>query len=303
MVSLLSQAPDEFTEELANALEDVAYQDRLHEHIELETYVSPNFMGLFVKDINAEWLKNIAVRYVNKIAALGITAEPQATSLHLTLAYQFPGNLFQSLRSTVEKLGPNTPANWELRLYSRDSRLQNLHVHKVTHAHAPREHDELELRVGDYIYVPEGACNASTDGWVEGISWLTGTSGHLPLNHTKRTAESDSWTLHTTVTITSNKRCESAEEEEALPRFRRPPVLSPSESADTTDGIPAAEQPVNHCREIRSKPCVTIGRLVIYRFRTDSSVGGALDAVEGDLRMSTRRESGLHLRLVDPVLF
>lgn len=205
--------------------------------------MSPNFMGLFVKDVNAEWLKNVALRYVNKIAALGITAEPQVKSLHLTLAYQFPGNMFPPLRSMVEKLEPNIPANWELRLYSRDSRLQSLHVHKVTHAHVPREHDELELRVGDYIYVPEGACNASTDGWVEGISWLTGTSGHLPLNHTKRTAESDSWTLHATVPITDNKY-ESTEEEE-IPKIRRPPpVLSPSESTDAPDGISAVEEPV-----------------------------------------------------------
>ncbi|XP_011161275.1 protein UBASH3A homolog [Solenopsis invicta] len=236
-------APDEFTKELANILENVVHQDGLHEHIELETYVSPNFMGLFVKDVNAELLKNIALCYVNKIAALGITAEPQIKSLHLTLAYQFPGNLFQSFRSMVEKLGPNTPTNWELRLYSRDSRLQNMHVHKVTHAHVPREHDELELRVGDYIYVPEGACNASTDGWVEGISWLTGISGHLPLNHTKRTAESDSWTLHATMPITDNKY-ESAEEEE-VPKVRRPPpVLSPNDSTDAPDGIPTAEEPM-----------------------------------------------------------
>lgn len=200
-------------------------------------------MGLFVKDINAEGLKNIAVRYVNKITALGITAEPQIKSLHLTLAYQFPSNLFSPLGLMVEKLKPIAPANWELRLYSRDSRLQNLHVHKVTHAHVPREHDELELRVGDYIYVPEGACSASTDGWVEGISWLTGISGHVPLNHTKRTAESDSWTLHTTVSIINNK-CESPEEEE-MPKVRRPPpVLSPSDSVDTPDGIPIADEPV-----------------------------------------------------------
>lgn len=236
-------APDQFTKELANALENVVHQDGLHEHIELETYVSPNFMGLFVKDVNAEWLKNVALRYVSKMAALGITAEPQVKSLHLTLAYQFPSNLFQPLRSMVEKLGPNPSANWELRLYSRDSRLQNLHVHKVTHAHVPREHDELELRVGDYIYVPEGACNASTDGWVEGISWLTGISGHLPLNHTKRTAESDSWTLHVTLPITDNK-CESAEEEE-IPKIRRPPpVLSPSESTDAPDGVSTTEEPM-----------------------------------------------------------
>lgn len=225
-----------------NVVEDVVYQNGLQKHIKLETYVSPNFMGLFVKDINAEWLRNIAVHYVNKIAVLGITAESQVTPLHLTLAYQFPSNLFQPLRSMVEKLGPNTPANWELRLYSRDPRLKNLHVHKVTYGHVPREHDELELRVGDYIYVPEGACNASTDGWVEGISWLTGTPGHLPLNHTKRTAESDSWTLYTTISIT-DKRCENIEEEE-MPRVRKPPVLSPNDSTDTPDGIPTAEKPV-----------------------------------------------------------
>lgn len=124
-------------------------------------------MGLFVKETNAEWLKNIAIRYVNKLTSLGITAEPQVKSFHLTLVYQFPSNLYQQLRLMVEKLTPNSLANWELRLYSRDSRLQNSHVHKVTHAHVPREHDELELRVGDYIYIPEGACSTSTDGWID----------------------------------------------------------------------------------------------------------------------------------------
>lgn len=229
-----------------SALENVVRQDGLHENIELETYVSPNFMGLFVKDTNAEWLKNIAVRYVNKIAALGITAEPQVKSLHLTLAYQFPGNLYQPLRSMVKELNLrlNTPASWEFRLYSRDSRLQNMRVHKVVHARAPEEHDELELRVGDYIYVPEDTCSASTDDWTEGISWLTGLPGHLPLNHTKRTAESDSWTLHATVPIAEVNKCESTEEEE-IARIRKPsPVLSLNDSTDTTDGIHTAEEPV-----------------------------------------------------------
>lgn len=284
----------------------------MHEHIELETYVSPNFMGLFVKDVNAEWLKSIAVRYVNKIAALGITAEPQVTSLHLTLAYQFPNTLFHTLRSMVEELGLNTPASWELRLYSRDLRLQNLHVHKVTHAHIPREHDELELRVGDYIYVPEGACSASTDGWVEGISWLTGTSGHLPLNHTKRTAESDSWTLHATIPITNNKRCESTEEDE-MPRVRRPLVLfAPGDSIDTPDGVPVTEEPViiSEIQKKKKKRCVALRNtrricdlISLFRLSTDGSVGSTCNArIQRDLHMSTRRESGFHLRHVDPVL-
>ncbi|XP_003699375.1 ecdysteroid phosphate phosphatase [Megachile rotundata] len=240
LVSLFN-APDESTEELVNALENIVNQNELLDNIELETYISPNFMGLFVKEINAEWLKNIAVRYVNKLTSLGISAEPQIKSLHLTLAYQFPGNLYQQLRLMVEKLTLTAPTNWELRLYSRDSRLQNAHVHKVTHAHMPREHDELELRVGDYIYIPEGACNLSTDGWVEGVSWLTGTSGHLPLNHTKRTAESDSWTLHTTIPITDNR---NEIEKEEIPVTRKPPVLSSSDSVDSPDGIATTNEPM-----------------------------------------------------------
>lgn len=211
------------------------------EHINLEAYVSPNFMGLFVDEKQAEWLKSIAVRYVNKLSSLMVTAEAHKKSLHLTLAYQFPSGLFQPLRSMVERLSLRTSAQWELRLYSRDSRLREAHVHKVTHAHVPREHDELELRPGDYIYLPEGACSASIDGWVEGVSWLTGTSGYLPLNHTTRTAESDSWTLHATVRLT-DPGPDTVNVE--IPRTRKPPVLSSSESLDTPDGVANHSEPV-----------------------------------------------------------
>ncbi|XP_043265006.1 protein UBASH3A homolog isoform X1 [Colletes gigas] len=245
-VTLVSffNAPDECTEELVNALESIVNQEALPDHIELETYVSPNFMGFFVEEANAEWLKNIAIRYVNKLTSLGISAEPPQVkkSLHLTLVYQFPSNLYQQLRLMVEKLTLSSPANWELRLYSRDVRLQNMHVHKVTHAHVPREHDELELRVGDFIYIPEEACNTSTDGWVEGVSWLTGISGHLPLNHTKRTAESDSWTLHTTIQLTDSKS--KIVEKEEIPMTRKPPVLLSNDSTDSPDGVATTNEPI-----------------------------------------------------------
>lgn len=42
------------------------------------------------------------------------------------------------------------------------------------YAHVPQAADELELRIGDYIYVSKESIDNSVDGWAEGMSWLTG---------------------------------------------------------------------------------------------------------------------------------
>ena len=121
-------------------------------------------------------------------------------NLHLTLAYQFPTNVYQNLADLVEQIDTSYANSWELRLYSRDPRLATKQVHKVIYSHSSREHDELELRVGDNVFISGDAVQNSIDGWVEGIS-CNGNVGFLPLNHTERTSETNVWTLNATVPL------------------------------------------------------------------------------------------------------
>ena len=71
-----------------------------------------------------------------------------------------------------------------------------LKVRKVIKAYSPQYGDELELILGDYIYLDPKNVTLSTDGWYEGVSWLTGCRGLFPGSYTERTSETCTWTLH-----------------------------------------------------------------------------------------------------------
>ena len=104
-----------------------------------------------------------------------IAAEAHTQALHLTLAYNFPSGQFGALEHLVRTMNPNSgSSHWQIRLYSRDIRLAGKKVYRVIFPHVPRETDELELLLGDFVYVDPEAWNSSVDGWIEGISWLTG---------------------------------------------------------------------------------------------------------------------------------
>ncbi|CAH2045657.1 unnamed protein product, partial [Iphiclides podalirius] len=204
--------------------------------LKLETYISPNFIGMFISDEYAEYFKNISIQYVKQTSKIGVmTLDDQKAfsefifsmvkvpiasyslssnldtlgkSLHMTLAYHFDITVYESLKALAGELELPEQSSWELRLYSRDPRFAHHQVYKVIQGFVPKACDELELVIGDYIYIEQSQFDSSADGWVHGISWLTGVSGFLPGIYVQKTAESDAWTLHRAVSLGSSNYME-----------------------------------------------------------------------------------------------
>ncbi|KAL3288123.1 hypothetical protein HHI36_002572 [Cryptolaemus montrouzieri] len=287
------KTPDEDAPHLAQSLDSVMERDGavLNEPLKLETYTSPNFMGFFVAEEHADYLKRIAMQFVKEVSnaiisdtyehfdaltacfpwcttttarciprgSRSISLEPHVKSLHLTLAYQFPSNQYNSLKSLVDELNSSSSCEWELRLYSRDPRLNGKQVYKVIREYIPTETDDLELKIGDYLYVSSEALSSSTDGWLEGTSWSTGTSGFFPENYTKRTPESDAWTLHKSIPL---NRCEGLEVElrleadmgdsgvgtEQLKEFMKDKFVADLKDVDTTSSKAGSSE--TDCRRL-----------------------------------------------------
>ncbi|XP_026315110.1 protein UBASH3A homolog isoform X3 [Hyposmocoma kahamanoa] len=208
-VTLVSffKAPDETALQLAKAVKQAVegVGDPPTCPLRLEPYVSHNFMGLFVSEEHADYLKRIAVQYVKLVSSPSMHVEPQLKSLHITLAYHFEMEAYERLKDLVDDMQPLDNSYFELRLYSRDPRFIRHQVYKVTQSYTPKASDEIELVVGDYIYIEQKEFDNTSDGWVYGTSWLTGVSGFLPGVYTKRTAESDAWTLHRAISLNNYK--------------------------------------------------------------------------------------------------
>jgi hypothetical protein len=54
--------------------------------------------------------------------------EPHKKQLHISLAYQFSTDKKDHLEAVAKSLNMHLPVRWDLRLYSRDSKLQSCQV-------------------------------------------------------------------------------------------------------------------------------------------------------------------------------
>ncbi|CAH1977017.1 unnamed protein product [Acanthoscelides obtectus] len=229
------KVPDEDSLQLTQGLHKVMERQgaKLNEPLKLETYTSPSFMGFFVAEEHADYLKRIAMQFVKEVSnaiisdtyeqfdaltacfpwcttttarcipkgSRSISLDPNVKSLHLSLAYQFPNTHYMTLKSLVEEIDADMSGSWELRLYSRDPRVNGKQVHKAIRGYSAIEADELDLRVGDCLYINGEALANTSDGWVEGTSAQTGQCGLLPSSYVERTCEMDAWTLHACISL------------------------------------------------------------------------------------------------------
>eukprot|EP00095_Tigriopus_kingsejongensis_P011256 maker-scaffold708_size108518-snap-gene-0.14 protein:Tk11256 transcript:maker-scaffold708_size108518-snap-gene-0.14-mRNA-1 annotation:"protein ubash3a homolog isoform x2" len=200
--------PDSQAEELIDIGRKVGLQfqeDFTNDAFNMEKYVSPNFLGLFVGKREEILLRSLSQELSQRVGSTGVQIEATTKAYHVTLAYQFAPEHLDGLGDLSNSVDPGAHCDWELRLYSYEDRIKGKDVFKVLFSHIPREEDELELMIGDYVYVSLEENANSTDGWVVGTSWLTGGTGYLPKNYIQQTAETNAWTLHLSVAMTKNQ--------------------------------------------------------------------------------------------------
>jgi len=66
----------------------------------------------------------------------------------------------------------------------------------VKQAYPAALEDEIDLIIGDFVFMDTNETTRSSDKWFFGTSWLTGQQGMFPGPYTERTAETWTWAMH-----------------------------------------------------------------------------------------------------------
>ncbi|XP_033119264.1 protein UBASH3A homolog [Anneissia japonica] len=178
------------------------WKNEAPDQIAVEYFAAANFIGLFIEEKNAEYMRRVAQDFsVEALNIAGIKLEPHKKQLHLTLAYQFHQSHLEKLEKLSKEINLNKSARWELRLYSRDVRAGKGDVYRVMYSRLAKTEDELEATNDDFIY-REANDEVSTPDWIYGVSHKTGCAGKFPLDYLESCPESDVWTLHRAFPIT-----------------------------------------------------------------------------------------------------
>jgi ubiquitin-associated SH3 domain-containing protein len=167
--------------------------------IKLQRYASASYMGLFLEEEHAKWFRQLLSYFEMEMKKIGIVVEPHRKQLHISLAHQFKAKHQAQLEQLMSDISPDTPAKWEIHLYSRDSTQAESDLYRVVYPFTARtDHpDEIDLREGGFVYISTvDNGRTESDGWLRGTSYTTGMTGVFPANYIEKTKESDVWPLH-----------------------------------------------------------------------------------------------------------
>ncbi|XP_041470818.1 ubiquitin-associated and SH3 domain-containing protein B-like [Lytechinus variegatus] len=220
--------PDSKCTALTEAFQEVIdrWQSKAPEVLTLDFYSSTNFIGLFLEESHAEYLRKVMADFSQEATSkTGVKVEPHKKQLHLTLAYQFNPSHQEALVNLSKEVDIHSAARWEFRLYSRDPRAASTEVLRVLYGHTPRVADELELIPDDFIYMSASELDKNSDGWFKGTSHKTGCEGMFPGNYTEKAPESDTWTVHRVLPITRPRTASNDAKKGSLDRkVPSPPI-------------------------------------------------------------------------------
>jgi len=169
-------------------------KSRLHD-INLEFQSSSQILLLYPDYESEHRIKELVASFcqlASKCAANPITAISK--QFHLRLAYKFNAEHKNALDDMVTRhIKFKTSGDWEIRLYSRDARLDGNHLFRVK---IPYKSKTENLKIGDYIYVNQHIGDSNESGIIAGVNHSNGENICFTRKIVERVCETEAWQLH-----------------------------------------------------------------------------------------------------------